>query len=219
MIDAILHSKTFFINKEPLIYHYSSPSGLASSNIKVMTESFIFLLNYFYKKNEQNKLQKYFISKKIEYLKQNLNIVLLNENKNKINIIFKKFINNFSSKKHKVSNKNLIKILSNYKNFNVKIHSSLPKNISNNFKIFIFSNNFLGKSLKRFIHNNNLKVKYIFDDNLKFRLIELEKYNFNYKILNIFYVAITDQKIFNKIKKRIYNLNFKKNLVKIIKLF
>ena len=219
VIDAILHSKTFFINKEPLIYHYSSPSGLASSNIKVMTESFIFLLNYFYKKNEQNKLQKYFIFKKIEYLKQNLNIVLLNENKNKINIIFKKFINNFSSKKHKVSNKNLIKILSNYKNFNVKIHSSLPKNISNNFKIFIFSNNFLGKSLKRFIHNNNLKVKYIFDDNLKFKLIELEKYNFNYKILNIFYVAITDQKIFNKIKKRIYNLNFKKNLVKIIKLF
>ena len=109
--------------------------------------------------------------------------------------------------------------MSNYKNFNVKIHSSLPKNISNNFKIFIFSNNFLGKSLKRFIHNNNLKVKYIFDDNLKFKLIELEKYNFNYKILNIFYVAITDQKIFNKIKKRIYNLNFKKNLVKIIKLF
>ena len=200
MIDAILHSKTFFINKKPLIYHYSSPSGLASSNIKVMTESFIFLLNYFYKKNEQNKLQKYFIFKKIEYLKQNLNIVLLNENKNKINIIFKKFINNFSSKKHKVSNKNLIKILSNYENFNVKIHSSLPKNISNNFKIFIFFNNFLGKSLKRFIHNNNLKVKYIFDDNLKFKLIELEKYNFNYKILNIFYVAITDQKFLTKSK-------------------
>ena len=70
-----------------------------------------------------------------------------------------------------------------------------------------------------FIHNNNLKVKYIFDDNLKFRLIELEKYNFNDKILNIFYVAITDEKIFHKIKKRIYNLNLKKNLVKIIKLF
>ena len=59
----------------------------------------------------------------------------------------------------------------------------------------------------------------MFDDNLRFRLIKLEKYNFNDKIFNIFYVAITDQTIFNKIKKRIYNLNFKKNLVKIIKLF
>ena len=182
-------------------------------------KSFIFLLNYFYKKNKKNKLQKDFISKKIEYLQQNLNIVLLNENKSKINVIFKKFINNFSSKKHKASNKNLIKILSNYENFNTKINSSLPKNISNNFKIFIFSNNFLGKSLKRFIHNNNLKVKYIFDDNLKFKLIELEKYNFNDKILNIFYIAITDQIIFNKIKKRIHKLNLNKDLFKIIKLF
>ena len=59
----------------------------------------------------------------------------------------------------------------------------------------------------------------MFDDNLRFRLIKLEKYNFNDKIFNIFYVAITDQTIFNKIKKRIYNLNLKKNLVKIIKLF
>ena len=96
-----MHSKTFFINKEPLIYHYSSPSGLASSNIKVMTESFIFLLNYFYKKNEQNKLQKYFIFKKIEYLKQNLNIVLLNENKNKINKIFQNLLILFHQKNTK----------------------------------------------------------------------------------------------------------------------
>ena len=53
VVDAILHSKTFFINKEPIIYNYSSPSGLASSNLKVMTKSFIFLINYFYKKKKK----------------------------------------------------------------------------------------------------------------------------------------------------------------------
>ena len=87
------------------------------------------------------------------------------------------------------------------------------------YEIFIFSNNFLGKSIRKFIYNNNEKIKYMFDDNSKFRFVKLENYNFNKNVLNIFYVAITDQQIFKKIKKRIYKLNLNKKLIQFIELF
>lgn len=217
--DAILNSNTFYINKKPVIYHHSSPSGLASSNLEKMTISLIFLLNFFYNKKENNKLKGKFVSEKIKYLEQNINIALINENESKINMLVKKFKDTFSSKKYQISKNNLIKIFRNFEEFVLRINISLPRDITKNFEIFIFSNNFLGKSLKKFIQNNNQKIKYTFDDNLKFKLTELEKYNFKKNILNIFYIAITDRKIFSKIKKRIYKLNLNKNLIKIIELF
>ena len=181
--------------------------------------SFIFLLNFFYNKKENDKLKKKFVSEKIKYLEKNVNIALINKNKSKINILLKKFKDTFPSKKYQIKQNNLIKIFRNYEEFVFKINSSLPKNFTKKFEVFIFSNNFLGKSLKKFIQNNNQKVKYTFDDNLKFQLTELEKFNFKKNILNIFYIAITDKKIFNKIKRRIYNLKLNKNLIKIIELF
>jgi len=220
VFDTILHSKTFFINKEPIIYHYSSPNGLSSSNLKLMTISFIFLLNYFYKKKGKSKLENFFIMKKVKYLEQNFNITSLNLNKKKLQLLLKKFNDVSSSKNFKALNDNFAKkILSNYENFSSKIKSTLLKDDLINRDIFIFSNNFLGKSLKKFINKNNQKIKYLFDDNPKFKLIELEKYNFNKKILNIFFLAITDFQSFKKIEKRIFKLNIDKKLIKLIKLF
>jgi len=220
VFDAILSSKTFFINKEPIIYHHSSPNGLSSSNLKFMRISFIFLLNFFYKKKTKNKLENFFIMKKIKYLEQNFNITLLNLNKKKLQLLLKKF-NDFSSLKNfKTLNNNFVKkILSNYENFSSKIKSILLNNNSINRDIYIFSNNFLGKSLKNFINKNNQKTKYLFDDNPKFKLIELEKYNFNKKILNIFFLAITDFQNLEKIQKRIFKLNIDKKFIKLIKMF
>ena len=77
----------------------------------------------------------------------------------------------------------------------------------------------MGDSIRKFIMNKKQNVSYIFDDNPKFKLIRLEKYKFDKNINNIFFIAITDPLISEKIKKRILKLNLKKQKVNLIKLF
>ena len=218
--DCILKSNTFFINKNPIIYHYSSISGLSSSNLSEMTRSFIYLLYFFYKKRGKNFLEKKFISEKINYLTANLNITLLNQNDNKISNLLNSLDNIYLSKKHKLNIyffKN--KILNSTKHLKIRINSFLKNQKIKNYRIYIFSKNFLGDSIRKFIIKKKQSVSYIFDDNPKFKLIRLEKYKFDKNINNIFFIAITDPLISEKIKKRILKLNLKKQKVNLIKLF
>ena len=218
--DCILKSNTFFINKNPIIYHYSSISGLSSSNLSEMTRSFIYLLYFFYKKRLKNLLEKKFISKKINYLTENLNITLLNQTDYKIGNLLNSLDNIYLSKKRKL-NKSFLKnkILNSTKRLKERINFFLKNKKTKNYKIYIFSKNFLGDSIRKFIMNKKQNVSYIFDDNPKFKLIRLEKYKFDKNINNIFFIAITDPLISEKIKKRILKLNLKKQKVNLIKLF
>jgi len=218
--DCILKSRAFFVNKDPVIYHYSSISGLSSSNLSEMTKSFIYLLYFFYKKRLKNLLEKKFISKKINYLTENLNITLLNQTDYKIGNLLNSLDNIYLSKKRKL-NKSFLKnkILNSTKRLKERINFFLKNKKTKNYKIYIFSKNFLGDSIRKFIINKKQNVSYIFDDNPKFKLIRLEKYKFDKNINNIFFIAITDPLISEKIKKRILKLNLKKQKVNLIKLF
>ena len=185
-----------------------------------MTRSFIYLLYFFYKKRGKNFLEKKFISEKINYLTANLNITLLNQNDNKISNLLNSLDNIYLSKKHKLNIyffKN--KILNSTKHLKIRINSFLKNQKIKNYRIYIFSKNFLGDSIRKFIIKKKQSVSYIFDDNPKFKLIRLEKYKFDRNINNIFFIAITDPLIIDTIKKRILKLNLKKQKVNLIKLF
>ena len=218
--DCILKSNSFFINKNPVIFHYSSISGLSSSNLNEMIKSFIYLLYFFYNKKGKNSSEKKFISEKINYLINNLNITLLNKNDYYIDNLLSKLDNIFLYKKVK-PNKYFFKnkIFKSTNHLKTIINAFLKNPDLKNSKIYIFSNNFLGESVRKFITKKKKHVSYIFDDNPKFKLIRLEKYKFNRNINNIFFIAITDQLMSEKIKKRILKLNLKKQKVNLIKLF
>ena len=92
--------------------------------------------------------------------------------------------------------------------FIIKLNNFLKKTYEKD-DFFIFSNNFLGKSLEKFINQKGINVKYIFDDNPKFKLQKLENYKFNKKKINKFLIALLDLQISNKIKLRLKNLKIK----------
>ena len=75
--------------------------------------------------------------------------------------------------------------------------------------IFIFSNNFLGKSLKKYANQKGINIKYIFDDNSKFKLRKLENFKFNKKKKIKFLIGLLDLQILNQIKTRLKNLKIK----------
>ena len=205
VFETILNSKNIFINKKPIIYHYSSLSGLSSSNLLDMTLSFIFLLDYFYKIKRNNVHENLFINEKIKYLETILYINFLNFKNIQITKIFKKFYSKFKTKNLNHSKKTLYKkIMTNNFKFIYKIDKFINKN--KNVYFYIFSNNFLGKSLKNYLKYKGIKIKYVFDDNTKFNLIGLEKYKFKKNLKNHFFIAVADLQIYRKIKKKIDNL-------------
>ncbi len=199
VFEAILNSKNIFVNKKPIIYHYSSLSGLSSSNLSDMTLSFIFLLDYFYKIKRNNVYENIFINEKVKYLETFLYINFLNFKNTQILKIFDKFYSKFKTK-------NL-----NHNKFVFKIDKFINKKKNINF--YIFSNNYLGKSLKNYLKYNGIKVNYVFDDNPKFNLIELEKYKFKKDLKNYFFIAVVDLQIYKKIKNRINSLKINNNRI------
>ena len=212
VFETILNSKNIFINKKPIIYHYSSLSGLSSSNLSDMTLSFIFLLDYFYKIKSNNFYENEFINEKIKYLETILYINFLNFKNIRIKKIFEQFYLKFKTKNLNHSKKTLYKkIMTNNSKFVYKIDKFINRN--KNVYFYIFSNNFLGKSLKNYLKYKSIKIKYVFDDNPKFNLIILEKYKFKKKLNNHFFIAVVDLQIYRKIKNRIDNLKLNNNRI------
>ena len=205
VFETVLNSKSIFINKKPIIYHYSSLTGLSSSNLLDMTLSFIFLLDYFYKIKKSNINEAVFINEKIKYLEKILYINFLNFKDIQVINIFDKFYAKFKTKNLNYKKKILYKkiMLNNYK-FIYKINKFIS--IDKNIYFYIFSNNFLGKSLNNYLKYKSIKINYIFDDNPKFNLIKLEKYKFKKNLKNCFLIAVVDLQIYKKIKKRINSL-------------
>ena len=170
-----------------------------------MTLSFIFLLDYFYKIKNNNLHEKIFINEKIRYLETILYINFLNFKDIQIKNLFDKFYLMFKTKNLNFKKKILYKkIMKNNLKFTYKINQFINRN--KNAYFYIFSNNFLGKSLKNFIKYKGIKISYIFDDNPKFRLSELEQFKFKKRANNYFFIAVVDLQICRKIEKRINNL-------------
>ena len=117
VFETVLNSKSIFINKKPIIYHYSSLTGLSSSNLSDMTLSFIFLLDYFYKIKKSNINEAVFINEKIKYLEKIFFINFLNFKDIQVINIFDKCYAKFKTKNLNYKKKILYKkiMLNNYK--------------------------------------------------------------------------------------------------------
>tara|TARA_A100001011_G_C14294675_1_gene837889 strand:- start:1280 stop:2515 length:1236 start_codon:yes stop_codon:yes gene_type:complete len=208
VIETMIKSHKIYINKQPIVYHFSSLTGLSSGNFLDMSMVSIFLINYFYNLKCSSNLEKKLIFEKLNYLETSLYINVLNLNDIKAERIFREFFRKFSRTKLNFKKKILYKtIMKNNTKFLIKLNNFL-KNCENE-DIFIFSNNFLGKSLKKYANQKGINIKYIFDDNSKFKLQKLENYKFNKKKKIKFLIGLLDLQILKLIKIRLKNLKIK----------